>query len=128
MLQAQALVDNDSLLIVAVHVTPNANDKKELKPALAALHALPESLGRPQELLADNGYFSGAHVELCSEHAVLPYIAVEREAHHLPPGGADEIPVEDPGGSSHLRATQSCEPVFGIIKSVIRFTRLFAWN
>ena len=40
---AQALVDNDSLLIVAAHVTPNANDKKELKPALAA--PIPESLG-----------------------------------------------------------------------------------
>ena len=121
---AQALVDNDSLLIVAVHVTPNANDKKELKPALAALHALPESLGRPQELLADNGYFSGANVELCSEHAVLPYIAVEAGSPPLAAertlertgatrgrrrcGGADEIPVEDPGGSSHLRATQSC--------------------
>ena len=75
---AQALVDNDSFLIVAAHVTQNANDKKELEPALAALQALPESLGRAQELLADSGYFSGPNVELCGEHAIVPYIAAER--------------------------------------------------
>ena len=137
---AQALVDNDSLLIVAVHVTPNANDKKELKPALAALHALPESLGRPQELLADNGYFSGANVELCSEHAVLPYIAVEREAHHLPPNerwkepeppGEDADAVEQmryrlktPAGRAIYGQRKAVpEPVFGIIKSVMGFAQ-----
>ena len=69
---AQALVDNDSLLIVAVHVTPNANDKKELKPALARIAGVvgsaPGAAGRQR-------LFSGANVELCSEHAVLPYIA-----------------------------------------------------
>ena len=77
---SQALVDNDSLLIVAVHVTPNAN----LKPALARIAGVVGSApaaGR-QRLL------HGANVELCSEHAVLPYIAVEREAHHLPPNDA----------------------------------------
>ena len=69
---AQALVDNDSFLIVAAHVPQNANDKKELEPALAALQALPESLGRAQELLADSGYFSGPNVELCGEARDCP--------------------------------------------------------
>ena len=108
--------------------------------ALAALHALPESLGRPQELLADNGYFSGANVELCSEHAVLPYIAVEREAHHLPPNerwkepeppGEDADAVEQmsyrlktPAGRAIYGQRKAVpEPVFGIIKSVMGFAQ-----
>ncbi len=33
---AQAVVDNETLLIVSNHVSPKANDKKELKPALEA--------------------------------------------------------------------------------------------
>ena len=104
----------------------NANDKKELKPALAALHALPESLGRPQELLADNGYFSGANVELCSEHAVLPYIAVEREAHHLPPNERwkePEPPGEDADAVEQMRyrlKTPAGRAIYGQRKAVPR--------
>ena len=62
---AQAVVDNETLLIVSNHVSQKTNDKKELTPALEALKALPESLGRPQEFLADNGYFSESNVESC---------------------------------------------------------------
>ena len=137
---AQALVDNDSFLIVAAHVTQNANDKKELEPALAALQALPESLGRAQELLADSGYFSGPNVELCGEHAIVPYIAVEREAHHLrpterwkqpePPGqDADAVEqmryrLKTPAGRAIYGQRKAVpEPVFGIIKSVMGFTQ-----
>ena len=80
---AQAVVDNETLLIVSNHVSQKANDKKELKPALEALKALPESLGRPQELLADNGYFSESNVQSCVADKMTPYIAVERESHSL---------------------------------------------
>ena len=85
-------MDND-LLIVAVHVTPNANDKKELKPALAALHALPESLGRPQELLADTSVVpTWSFVAMRS----FPILRSKREAHHLPPNERWKEP-EPPG-------------------------------
>ena len=137
---AQALVDNDSFLIVAAQVTQNVNDKKELEPALAELQALPESLGRAQELLADSGYFSGPNVELCGEHAIVPYIAAEREAHHLPPTerwkepeppGEDADAVEQmryrlktPAGRAIYGQRKAVpEPVFGIIKSVMGFTQ-----
>ena len=76
---AQAVVDNETLLIVSNHVSQKTNDKKELTPALEALKALPESLGRPQEFLADNGYFSESNVESCVTEKMTPYIAVERE-------------------------------------------------
>ena len=80
---AQAVVDNETLLIVSNHVSQKTNDKKELTPALEALKALPESLGRPQEFLADNGYFSESNVESCVTEKMTPYIAVERESHSV---------------------------------------------
>lgn len=135
---AQAVVDNETLLIVSNHVSQKANDKKELKPALEALKALPESLGRPQELLADNGYFSEPNVESCVAENMTPYIAVERERHSLklqellaspdPPGqDAPEVEkmryrLKTPTGRS-IYGERKCtpEPVFGIIKSVFGF-------
>ncbi len=135
---AQAVVDNETLLIVSNHVSQKANDKKELKPALEALKALPESLGRPQELLADNGYFSESNVQSCVADKMTPYIAVERESHSLelqellanpdPPGqDAHEVEkmkhrLKTPTGRS-IYAQRKCtpEPVFGIIKSVLGF-------
>ena len=135
---AQAVVDNETLLIVSNHVSQKTNDKKELKPALEALEALPESLGRPQEFLADNGYFSQSNVESCVAEKMTPYIAVERESHSLelqellaspgPPGqDAHEVEkmkhrLKTPTGRS-IYAQRKCtpEPVFGIIKSVLGF-------
>lgn len=135
---AQAVVNNESLLIVAAHVTQNANDKRELEPALAALRALPESLGRADELLADNGYFSEPNVELCVAEALTPYIAVGREEHHLPlkerfqepePPGEGAKAVERmkhrlktvAGRAIYGERKATPEPVFGIIKSVLGF-------
>ena len=135
---AQAVVDNETLLIVSNHVSQRTNDKKELKPALEALKALPESLGRPQEFLADNGYFSESNVESCVTEKMIPYIAVERKSHSLelqellaspdPPGqDAHEVEkmkhrLKTPTGRS-IYAQRKCtpEPVFGIIKSVLGF-------
>jgi len=131
-------VDNATLLIVSNHVSQKANGKKELKPALEALKALLESLGRPQELLADNGYFSESNVESCVTEKMTLYIAVERESHSLelqellaspePPGqDAHEVEkmkhrLKPPTGRS-IYAQRKCtpEPDFGIIKSVLGF-------
>ncbi|MDA2930825.1 IS1182 family transposase [Acidobacteria bacterium AH-259-O06] len=135
---AQAVVDNESLLIVAAHVSQKANDKKELEPALEALAELPEPLGRAQEFLADNGYFSEPNVESCVEQKMTPYIAVGRESHYLPIkelSSSPDLPREDAGEVEKMKhrlktwegraiyAERKCtpEPVFGIIKSVLGF-------
>jgi transposase len=139
---AQAVVDHDSLLIVAAHVSQSANDKQELEPALEALEALPESLGHAQELLADSGYFSQSNVERCVGEQVTPYIAVEREVHHLPlkerweepePPGEDADAVDEmryrlktPAGRAIYGQRKAVpEPVFGIIKSVMGLSQFF---
>lgn len=135
---AQAVVDNESYLIVATHVSQRANDKRELEPALQALADLPEELGRAGEILADNGYFSEDNVKACLKKKMIPYIAVNREPHHLtveelrgnphpPPEDADEVEemkhrLKTPKGRA-IYGERKCrvEPVFGIIKAVMGF-------
>ena len=55
---AQAVVAVESLLVIAVEVVQAPNDKQQVAPMLGKIDSLPEDLGRPETLLADNGYFS----------------------------------------------------------------------
>ncbi len=135
---AQAAVDTETMLVLASHVTQAANDKEQIAPMLEALAQLPEELGTVNELLADNGYFSAANVKRCAEAGIEPLIALGREAHH--PGWSErfsepppEPPSPDPvermrqrfrtlkGRARYALRKQVPEPVFGIIKSVMRF-------
>ena len=62
---AQAVVAEGSLLVVASGVAQAPNDKQQLEPMLAKTSALPEELGQTETMLADNGYFSEANVKAC---------------------------------------------------------------
>jgi hypothetical protein len=59
------------------------NDKKELIPMLEKLLELPEKLGRVEQLIANNGYFSEANIQVCESREVDAFIAAGREKHHL---------------------------------------------
>jgi hypothetical protein len=135
---AQAVVAEGSLLVVAVDVAQAANDKQQLQPMLNKVVALSDTLGKAETLLADNGYFSAGNVVACEEAAVQPLIAMGREAHHpslnerfavAPPPPKDPTSVEamayrlaTPEGKKLYRLRkQMPEPVFGIIKSVMGF-------
>jgi len=79
---AQAVVTADSLLVVATDVVQAANDKQQLKPMLSKLAVLPADLGRPETMLADNGYFSAANVAACAAAGIEPMLALGRTPHH----------------------------------------------
>ena len=135
---AQAVVAEGSLLVVASDVVQAANDKQQLEPMLAKTGALPEELGKAETMLADNGYFSEANVKAC-------VAAGDRAAHRLGPGCPSSIlerafcrcaasarksnagrshgpPSADARRQKALRQAQTYpEPVFGIIKSVLGF-------
>lgn len=66
---AQAVVAAGSLLVLANDVTQAANDKQQIEPMLDKLGALPDAMGKPENLLADAGYFSAANVEACERAA-----------------------------------------------------------
>ncbi len=146
---AQAAVDADTMLVLAATVSQEANDKQLVEPIPEELGALPETLGSPEVLLADNGYFSQANVEACVAQEITPLIAAGRESHHLPLAerlAVDQAPPEtaDPvikmvhelktrkgrvAESNRLRLERALygrrkctvEPVFGIIKQVMGF-------
>jgi transposase len=135
---AQAAVDTESMLVVATDIAQVATDKQQVEPMLEALGTLPKELGRVKRLLGDNGYFSAVNVEHCVAAKIEPLLAVGRDGHH--PHWEDrftEPPLLNEPASAvdrmkHRLKTrqgrkryglrkQTVEPVFGIIKSVMRF-------
>jgi transposase len=135
---AQAAVDVDTMLIVEQHITQNANDKREVVPALDNLSAVAEVIGKPESMITDAGYFSSENVEACIAQGVEPFIAAGRDAHYPPlPERLSKPPPlpEDASAVDRMKhrmrtaegraiyAVRKCtvEPTFGIIKSVLGF-------
>ncbi len=135
---AQAAVDTDTMLVIATGLTQAANDKQQLAPMLNALGELPEDLGSVTQMLADAGYFSEANVTACVDASIEPLLPAGRESHHVPwqERFGEPPPLAEPNDAvaqmKHRLKTragravyglrkQTVEPVFGIIKSVMRF-------
>jgi len=133
---AQAAVDQESLLIVATALSNHPNDKQEAEPTL---EALPPQLGQPPAGALDNGYWSEANLEAFEARGIEPYIATGRQAHHrswqtffaeapLPPP-EDASPVvkmayklqTEVGKAIYRLRKCTVEPVIGIIKEVLGF-------
>jgi transposase len=135
---AQAVVAAGSLLVLAADVVQAPNDKQQLQPMLDQVSALPETLGKVDVLLADNGYFSEANVEACAAAGIDPLIAMGRDPHHpslaerfadAPPPPAAPTPLKTmahrlktpEGKTLYALRKHTPEPVFGIIKSALGF-------
>lgn len=135
---AQAAVDTDSMLIVGGFVTQAGNDSQQIEPMLDVLTRRQEKLGQVSQVLADTGYFSAANVAACKQAGIEPMIAMKREQHHLPvldrfteppPLSPDADAVETmahrlktkTGRADYALRKQTVEPVFGIIKHVMKF-------
>jgi hypothetical protein len=135
---AQAMVDTETMLVVVAEVTQAANDKQQVEPMLAKLQALPKGLNAPARLLADTGYYSEANIAACHGARIDPLIAVQREDHH--PHWRERFAEPEPlaedagwletlkhalktpaGRQAYALRKQTVEPVFGIIKSVMKF-------
>lgn len=135
---AQAAVDIDSMLIVESHVSQSPNDKQEISPTVEGLNSLPEELGVVDTIVADTGYFSENNVTICNNNEMEPLIAVGREKHNQAlkerfcqpdPLADDADPVSKmrhrlktkEGRQIYAKRKCTVEPVFGIIKQVMRF-------
>ena len=136
---AQAAVDADgSQLILSARVSQCASDRNEL---VADVAAIPAALGRPETVLADNGYANGAEVAAleASGIEVLVSTAAEgrRRTHDFRPVKAlpavkqpkaewlkamAETLAGDEGRALYKLRRQTVEPVFGIVKAVLGFT------
>jgi hypothetical protein len=73
----QISVDEKAQIIVGEHVSQNANDKREVGPALEQIQ---ETMGElPEKMSQDNGYLSGANLAKFAEAGVDAYVATGRE-------------------------------------------------
>jgi hypothetical protein len=136
---AQAAVDTEgSLLILGAHVTDAPNDKEQLIPTLQSVDPAAREI---TEALADTGYFSEVAVtEVEADGGPTVYAAVEKSGHHrsvsdllekveppLPPVTATATEKmrqrlkTAAGKAKYALRKQTVEPVFGIIKSVMKF-------
>ena len=137
---AQAMVEQDSHLVVGNHVSQATNDKQEVAPALNELEKVEQELGTPQVLVADAGYHSKENVERCEAQGIEPYIAGNREAHNQPLEQRMQAPPECPadadavtamkhrlqtaaGKAIYRKRKSTVETVFGVIKEVLGFRR-----
>ena len=135
---AQAAVDTSSMLVVSAAVTQACNDKEQVLPMLEQFAALPASLGKLKELVADTGFYSAKNVDACELRGIEAFIAVKRDEHHPAPLErftepaalpADATPAQimahklktKTGRALYALRKQTVEPVFGIIKSVLGF-------
>jgi transposase len=132
----QAVVDQDSLLIVASALSNHPNDKHEAEPDL---NAMPPDLGKPSAAALDNGFWSPATVQTFEARGIDAYIAIGRDPHHKnwqaffaeaptpPPEDASPkvkmaYKLQTAIGKAIYRLRKcTVEPVIGIIKEVLGF-------
>ena len=75
---AQISVDSEHQIIVGQHISQNANDQKEVKPALAAVAEATD--GCPVEKMSlDNGYSSGPNLQELDDANIDAYVATDRQ-------------------------------------------------
>lgn len=137
---AQAVVDADgSQLILGTRIGNCASDRNEL---VASIEAIPAALGLPETALADSGYANAEDVAHLATRGVEVLVATgatgHRRAHDFRPSKAMKPPKEhkaewlksmaaklssEEGRALYKLRQQTVEPVFGIIKAVLGFTR-----
>jgi transposase len=139
---AQAAV-NEDMIIVGAYSNEHGNDKSEFLPGLAAV---PTELGVIKVAMADTGYFSENNVSNAPE-GIVTVIATSRQHHNsyleaILENRAKKIDSKDiqqpqenlmvidqmrerlkipQYKAIYKKRKQTVEPVFGIIKSVLRF-------
>jgi transposase len=135
---AQAGVDAATMLVVATGLTQAPNDKQQISPMIKTLQDQAPLLGAVTTLIADTGYCSEANVVACEQAQMEPLIALARQDHHPHWSERFKEPAPLEEGATPLKAMarrlttqagkaayalrkQTVEPVFGIIKSVMRF-------
>ena len=135
---AQAAVDaGGSQLIVSARISQCASDRNDL---VADIEAIPALLGRPETVLADNGYANGAEVAALEADGIEVLVSTSaegrRRTHDFRPvkalpaakepkaewlkAMAEKLASEE-GRALYKRRRQTVEPVFGVIKAVLGF-------
>ena len=95
----QAAVDAEAQVIVAVAVTQEANDKKQLKPMMQKVKNNVGTL--PKRTLADAGYYSEENVTAKELEATQLYVPPDKQKHGKPSHGKPSHGEPSHGEPSH---------------------------
>jgi hypothetical protein len=135
---AQAVVDaQGSQLILGARVSQCASDRNEL---VADVGSVPEAVGKPHSVLADNGFANEKEVTVLERQNMEVLVAIGREGQQRPydfrPAPMARKPKVSlsawqesmkarmqtaPARAKYRLRQQTVEPVFGIIKSILGF-------
>jgi len=127
---AQAAVDAQSQIIVAIEVSNEASDAGRLVPMLDAVEAMVGE--QPTRVLADAGYRSEANLQTLEARGIDGYVALGREGKERADGVGDDLEatmrmkrkLATKGGRARYRRRKCvAEPPFGWIKSCLGFRR-----
>ena len=125
---AQAAVDGDHEVIVAIGVSNQPSDAVHLLPMLERIHANTGQL--PAALTADAGYCTTTNLEACEQRGIDAYVSTSRQQHGQRPRPSRGRPPKDLDARGRMerklrsKAGQAIyalrktvvEPVFGKIK------------
>ena len=132
----QAAVDEKSQIIVATHVTQQANDKQQLE---SLVEEIKDNTGaKPKKVSADSGYYSEPNIKYLGEEGIDGFIATGRQKHSEQAVGAKRgrIPKNattqermarklrtKKGRETYAKRKRIVEPVFGQTKEARGFRR-----
>lgn len=140
---AQAVVDADgSQLVLATHIAQTPSDGPTFEETVTKLC---DTVGQPSTVLGDAGFANGEAVGRLQERKIEVLVAVSRpdnqRAYDFRPPKPDAVPPPEPKAAwrkamkrqmqtedakaKYRKRKQTVEPVFGIIKNVLGFTRFF---
>ncbi len=137
---AQAVVCADgSQLILATNLVATSADAPSFAETILAME---QGIGLPATVLADTGYASATAVAALEARGIEPLVAIGRTQSHRPydfrPPPAAKTPRQvkepwrmamrakletDDAKAKYKRRKETVEPVFGIIKAAMGFTR-----
>ena len=127
---AQAAVDDESQIIVAIEVSNEANDAGRLVPMLDAVTKMAGE--QPTRVLADAGYRSETNLQALEARGIDGYVALGREGKKLAAGVGDGLEATmrmkrklatKIGEARYRRRKCLAEPPFGWIKSCLGFRK-----
>jgi hypothetical protein len=117
---AQAAVDGDHQVIVAIGVSNEPNDAVHLLPMLERIQSNTGQL--PDAFIADAGYSSTANLKFCEELGLNAYISTSRQQHgqrHRPPRGRMLRDLDARGRMERKLRSKACQVIYDLRKAVV---------
>jgi len=117
---AQAAVDGDHQVIVAIGVSNQPSDAVHLLPMLERIHA--NTGQRPEALIADAGYCSTANLEACEQKGLEAYISTSRQQHGQrtrPSRGPVPRKLDARGRMDRKLRSRAGQAIYGLRKTIV---------